>query len=263
MSDIPIYQVDAFTDRPFAGNPAAVCLLSGPADEGWMQQVAQEMNLSETAFVYAKGNDFDLRWFTPAAEVELCGHATLATAHILWQTQVLSAGAIARFHTRSGLLTAEPRGDLIELNFPALRVETAPIPAAIVDALGVAPIYCGKFGARYLLELADEEAVRRVQPDFAALNALPERGVVITSRGAGEFDFVSRYFAPWVGVNEDPVTGSVHCCLGPFWGQRLGKTALMAYQASARGGVIHVRLLGERVGLGGRAVTVAAGRLVL
>ncbi|MEZ4657644.1 MAG: PhzF family phenazine biosynthesis protein [Caldilineaceae bacterium] len=262
MRDIPIYQVDAFTDRPFAGNPAAVCLLNGPADERWMQQVAQEMNLSETAFVYAKDDGFSLRWFTPATEVDLCGHATLATAHILWQTNVMPAGATARFYTRSGLLTAEPRGDLIELNFPALRAETAPIPTAIVDALDVEPIYCGKFGARYLLELKSEDAVRRVQPNFAALKALPERGVVITSRGVGEFDFVSRYFAPWVGVDEDPVTGSVHCCLGPFWGQRLGKTELTAYQASARGGVIHVRLLGERVGLAGRAVMVMAGKLI-
>jgi PhzF family phenazine biosynthesis protein len=205
-----------------------------------------------------------LRWFTPAIEVDLCGHATLASAHILWESNLLKANELAQFYTRSGLLTAERRGDLIELNFPTLSEEPANVPWEITTGLGVAPKYSGKFGARYLIEVETEEMVRNLRPNFTALSALPERGVTVTSLASSlAYDFVSRYFAPWVGVDEDPVTGSTHCCLGPYWSKRLGKNELKAYQASARGGVIHIRIQGERVYLGGRAITVMRGTLLV
>lgn len=267
---ITLFQVDAFTDEAFAGNPAAVCLLpkaneaNEAKDEAWMRLVAREMNLSETAFVCKRDDGFSLRWFTPTIEVDLCGHATLATAHILWETELLKANEVAKFYTRSGLLTAERRDNLIELNFPALSLQPAPVPSQITSALGVTPKYSGKFGAKYLIEVENEEIVRAVNPDFTALKALQERGVVITSLSSSdEYDFVSRYFAPWVGVDEDPATGSNHCCLGPYWGQKLGKKELNAYQASARGGGMRVRVEGERVYLGGRAVTVMSGTLLV
>jgi PhzF family phenazine biosynthesis protein len=261
---ITIFQVDAFTQKPFAGNPAAVCLLPAPRDEAWMQHVAREMNLSETAFLCKQEDGFSLRWFTPATEVDLCGHATLASAHVLWESGLLKPGEQARFHTRSGLLTAEHKEGLVELNFPVLLEEPAIASAELVAALGIEAKYVGRFGARYLLEVETEAVVRGLKPDFHLLRALPGRGVVVTSVSvSGEYDFISRYFAPWVGVDEDPVTGSVHCCLGPFWGRRLEKKRLTAYQASARGGVIHIQLKGERVYLGGCAVTVLRGELLV
>jgi PhzF family phenazine biosynthesis protein len=260
---IPVFQVDAFADRPFSGNPAVVCLLPAPRDERWMQDVAQEMNLSETAFVCERDDGFDLRWFTPKWEVDLCGHATLASAHVLWETDRLDSLKQARFHTHSGLLTAERRGDLIELNFPALAERPAAAPKELLTALGVTPRYVGKFGKRYLIEVEAEETIRNLAPDFSALRALPGRGVVVTCAAASpQYDIVSRYFAPWGGVDEDPVTGSVHCCLGPFWAKRLGKDELVAYQASPRGGILHIRLEGGRVCLGGHAVTVLRGELL-
>jgi PhzF family phenazine biosynthesis protein len=264
MMGIKLFQVDAFTDQPFAGNPAAVCLLPEPRKKNWMQQVACEMNLSETAFVWKQDDGFSLRWFTPAIEVDLCGHATLASAHILWESHLLKANELARFYTRSGLLQAERRGDLIELNFPTLNEEPVTAPWEIATGLGVTPKYSGKFGARYLIEVETEEMVRNLRPNFTALRALPERGVTVTSLASSSaYDFVSRYFAPWVGVDEDPVTGSTHCCLGPYWSKRLGKNELKAYQASMRGGVINIRLQDERVYLGGRAVTVMGGVLLV
>ncbi len=258
------FHVDSFTEVPFAGNPAGVCLLASPRDGTWMQQVAAEMNLSETAFLSPQEDGFSLRWFTPTTEVDLCGHGTLASAHVLWETGTLDRHQQARFHTRSGLLTAT-RGDLlITLDFPALAEEPATAPTELIAALGVEPRYVGRFGGEYLLELETEEQVRQVRPDFPSLKAMPGQAVVITSVSASdEFDFVSRCFAPWVGVDEDPVTGSVHCCLGPFWGKRLGKERLVAYQASARGGVVHMELKDGRVDLGGRAVTVLRGELVV
>jgi PhzF family phenazine biosynthesis protein len=260
---LDLYQVDAFTDRAFAGNPAAVCFLDGPRDAGWMQDVAREMNLSETAFLLPAEDGLNLRWFTPAVEVELCGHATLASAHALWETGRLGAGETARFHTLSGLLTAERQGEWIELDFPARRVEPVEPPPALLAALGAAPVYVGKSRYDYFLELPDEEAVRATRPDFQALRPLPVRGIIVTARGAGNpFDFVSRFFAPGSGVDEDPVTGSAHCTLAPYWGARLGKEEMLAYQASARGGVVRVRVVGERVRLGGQAVTVLQGRLL-
>jgi len=269
---IPIFQVDAFAEEPFKGNPAGVCLLRGPANPvvadqaSWMQSVAAEMNLAETAFPLAEGEGFRLRWFTPKVEVRLCGHATLATAHILWEQGFLAPEQEARFQTLSGLLTARRDGDRIELDFPA----RPPLPKppdwadAVAGALGIKPLYIGMSAEDILFEAADEGAVRCVQPDFATLRSLPARGVIVTSRSADpRFDFVSRFFAPAVGVDEDPVTGSSHTVLVPYWAQRLGKRTFTAYQASARGGVLYLRLDGDRVKIAGHAVTVIKGELVI
>jgi PhzF family phenazine biosynthesis protein len=263
---LPIYQVDAFTDRPFAGNPAGVCLLPAEdpraADAAWMQAVAREMNLSETAFLVPSAEGFGLRWFTPAVEVDLCGHATLASAHVLFELGILSAERAMSFRTRSGLLGARRREGWIELDFPAEPAVPVQAPAELLEALGVEPLYVGRNRLDYLVELGSEEAVRSLAPDLRRLATLKERGVMVTSRSrSSEYDFVSRFFAPGAGIDEDPVTGSAHCCLGPFWGARLGREELTGYQASARGGVVRVRLAGERVFLYGRAVTVIRGEL--
>lgn len=258
-----ITQVDAFTDTPFAGNPAAVCLLPAPHDEGWMQNVAREMNLSETAFLVRQADGYSLRWFTPSVEVALCGHATLASAHVLWEDGHLPATQQARFHTKSGLLTGDRAGEWIELDFPAKREEAAPAPAGLAEALGVTARYVGRNQFDYLVEVDDEPTVRSLAPNHAALATLPVRGVIVTSRADSPgYDFVSRFFAPGSGVPEDPVTGSAHCALGPYWQSRLGKSDLVAYQASPRGGVVRVRVAGERVKLGGKAVTVLRGELL-
>jgi PhzF family phenazine biosynthesis protein len=260
---LTIFQVDAFTTKPFAGNPAGVCVLSRPAEESWMQNVAREMNLSETAFLFREGDGFRLRWFTPAVEVDLCGHATLASAHILWEMGYTRPDEKVNFHTRSGVLTAERKGDWIEMDFPAKPEEPAPEPAGLAQALGVKIQYLGRNQFDYLVEVASAEIVGNLKPDLTLLGTLPIRGVIVTSRSSSrEFDFVSRFFAPRVGVNEDPVTGSSHCCLGPFWANRLHKNELVAYQASPRGGVIRVRVTGPRVILGGQAVTVLRGELL-
>jgi predicted PhzF superfamily epimerase YddE/YHI9 len=259
---IPITLVDAFTSVAFAGNPAAVCLLPAPQSDSWMQKVAQEMNLSETAFLDPRAGGYNLRWFTPAAEVDLCGHATLASAHILWEEKHLPLDETARFHTRSGLLQATRRGEWIEMDFPATPDQAYEVPPELIDGLRVKPQYVGRSKFDFIAELASEEQVRQVRPDFALLRALGGRGVIVTSRSSGgEYDFVSRFFAPAVGIDEDPVTGSAHSCLAPFWSSRLGKKELKAYQASARGGVIRLRMNGERVLIGGQAVTVVRGEL--
>jgi PhzF family phenazine biosynthesis protein len=263
---LDLYQVDAFTPRPFAGNPAAVCLLPEPRDAQWMQDVAREMNLAETAFLHPEDGGYRLRWFTPAVEVELCGHATLASAHVLWETGRLPLEETARFHTLSGLLTAQRSGEWIELDFPARPAEETPAPEGLAEALGAdsaEPRFVGRSRYDYLLELESESAVRNADPDFRRLASLQVRGVIITARASeGPYDVVSRFFAPGAGVDEDPVTGSAHCTLGPFWASRLGKPELLAYQASARGGVVRVRVEGDRVKLGGQAVTVLQGRLL-
>jgi PhzF family phenazine biosynthesis protein len=252
-----IYQVDSFTDQPFAGNPAGVCLLPAPAPAAWMQNIAREMNLSETAFLVRQTDGFELRWFTPAAEVRLCGHATLASAHILWQVGVLAPGEQARFHTLSGLLTAMQHADWIEMDFPARPAKPVQPPAGLAEALGAKFDYIGRDADDYLVELESEAAVRALKPDITALGKLPVRGTIVTARATDtRFDFVSRFFAPAVGVSEDPVTGSAHCCLTPYWADKLGKTEMLAYQASARGGIVRVCLAGERVLLSGQAVTV-------
>jgi len=259
----PIVVVDAFTDRPFAGNPAAVCLLEREADERWMQSVAAEMNLSETAFLRRGADGYGLRWFTPAVEVALCGHATLASAHHLWESGSLPPAAPARFHTKSGVLTAGRRGAWIELDFPAKPESPAEASPQLVQALGAAATYVGASQFDCLVELSSEEAVRSLAPDVSLLRALPWRGVIVTSRSTTPgYDFISRFFAPKVGVPEDPVTGSAHCVLGPFWKKRLGKDDFVAYQASPRGGVVKVGVRGDRVLLSGQAVTVWQGELM-
>jgi PhzF family phenazine biosynthesis protein len=260
---VQIFQVDAFTEKPFSGNPAAVCILPGPCSPTWMQNVAKEMNLSETAFLYKQEDGFHLRWFTPVAEVDLCGHATLASAHILWETGLLNSKEQARFLTRSGLLMAEMREDQIELNFPANPDEPASAPPGLLEALGITPQYVGRSKFDYLIEVNSEESVRKIRPDFTLLKTVPVRGISVTSLATSPgYDFISRFFAPRVGVNEDPVTGSVHCTLGPFWSKKLGKNEFIAYQASERGGVLRIRVAGDRVYLGGRAVTILRGELI-
>jgi PhzF family phenazine biosynthesis protein len=259
---IPLFHVDAFTERPFGGNPAAVCLLDEARDAQWMQAVAAEMNLSETAFIRPVEDGFELRWFTPELEVELCGHATLASAHALWNAAGYGAGPI-HFHTKSGVLTASKNGDWIELDFPATPATETEAPAGLLEGLGVAPSFVGTSRFDKFVVGESEEAVRALEPNFERLRRIAMRGVMVTSTSEdGRYDFVSRYFAPGAGINEDPVTGSAHCCLGPFWGGRLGKSEMTAFQASARGGVVRVRVSGDRVILGGQAVTVARGELV-
>jgi PhzF family phenazine biosynthesis protein len=261
----PIFHVDAFTQRPFAGNPAAVCLLSGRRDEAWMQGVAREMNLAETAFLERTGRSWNLRWFTPTVEVDLCGHATLASAHILWEEGRAPRGGTLAFDTKSGRLTAASRAGMIELDFPSEPATPGPAPAELLAALPVTKaLSTGRNRFDYLIEVEDEATVRSLEPDFRAIAAAcgSGRGVIVTAASARpEHDFVSRYFLPAAGIDEDPVTGSTHCCLGPFWGGRLKKTELSGYQASARGGTVRVRLAGDRVFLGGHAVTVARGEL--
>lgn len=265
MKPYPFFQVDAFTQQPFHGNPAAVVLLEQAMPDVWMQSVALEMNLSETAFLLPEADGWRLRWFTPAVEVRLCGHATLASAHTLFSNGILAPTAQAHFYTLSGLLTAEQRpGGWIELNFPTQNVQPGPVPVGLLEALNAPkPIYVGSNGVDLLVEFENEAVVRTLQPNFTALNAVEARGIIVTSRSiAPEYDFISRFFAPRVGVNEDPVTGSAHTCLTPYWSARLGKTILQAYQASARGGVLQVELVGERVLLRGQAVRVVQGQLL-
>jgi predicted PhzF superfamily epimerase YddE/YHI9 len=259
-----IYQVDSFTDRPFAGNPAGVCVLDRPAADDWMQAVATEMNVAETAFLVGRPDrSFDLRWFTPSVEVDLCGHATLASAHVLWTEKIFPDTERARFHTRSGLLTAWRDGDSIRMDFPAEPVVEQTPPPALAGAVGVPFSFAGRNRMDWLVEVADEAAVRRVAPDLRSLAALGVRGVIVTARSASpEADFVSRFFAPAAGVDEDPVTGSAHCALGPYWGAKLGKTSLVGSQLSARGGRVECALDGARVVLGGRAVTVLKATLL-
>ncbi|MBW4645346.1 MAG: PhzF family phenazine biosynthesis protein [Goleter apudmare HA4340-LM2] len=267
-----ITQVDAFTNRPFAGNPAAVCVLlttQGDAYGGlcqrWMQNIAQEMNLSETAFLVRQDDGFNLRWFTPTVEVPLCGHATLASAHVLWSEGHLSVDEAARFYTKSGVLTAKKQGDWIELDFPVNRSQATVAPLELREALRVPykSVYQNSLG--YLVELESEELVRELQPNFQLLKTLPMADVIVTSAANSDspYDFVSRFFAPGLGINEDPVTGAAHCCLAPFWRDRLHKDQFLAYQASSRGGVVKIYYDGgDRVFLSGQAVTVLRGELI-
>lgn len=284
----PLYQVDAFTDRPFAGNPAAVCIVDRPMPEDWMQDVAAEMNLAETAYLLPADDGFDLRWFTPTVEVDLCGHATLAAAHVLWETERLALADTARFHTRSGLLTATrvdgawlppvtpPTRDsspgaesgaansriAIELDFPAEPEHAAEPPMALRDALDADLLYTGKNRFDILVEVADAHKLRNLRPDFRRLAEIPARGIIVTCPSdRPDCDFLSRFFAPASGIDEDPVTGTAHCCLGPFWQRRLNRSQLIGCQVSRRGGVVGVRMAGDRVMLTGQAVTVLKGQL--
>ncbi len=258
----PIQVVDAFTDTVFSGNPAAICVLPAPADAAWMQQVAVEMNLSETAFIVPQGDAFGLRWFTPAAEVDLCGHATLAGAHLLWETGALDADQPAHFDTLSGRLTATRDGDWITLDFPAEPATEADLPAALADGLDTAPRWCGRNRMDYLVEIDGEGVVRGLAPDFAGLAAIDTRGIIVTARAETDgIDFVSRFFAPRHGINEDPVTGSAHTLLTPYWVERLGKNPLMARQISARGGTLWCELKGDRVSIAGYATDYMRGEI--
>lgn len=261
---LPIFHVDAFTSSPFKGNAAAVCILDQPREDAWLQKVAGEMNLAATTFLYPQDDGYRLRWFSAQTELELCGHGTLASAHTLWEQGYLASDIQARFYTRGGFLTAKQDGAWIELDFPAkpeVEAEALPILSA---SLGVTPRYIGKSQLDYLVEVESEDVVRTIRPDFALLATVPARGVIITAaaNAASAYDFVSRFFCPSVGINEDPVTGSAHCALSPFWSKRLGRAQLTGYQASARGGIVRVQLDGERVHLGGQAVTVARGELL-
>jgi len=259
-----LYQVDAFTSRPFAGNPAAVVLLDAWPDDVWMQQVAAENNLAETAFVTPGGEAWGLRWFTPAAEVDLCGHATVATAHVLWESERLATDVAAGFETRSGHLGASPLGDgWIELDFPSLPAEAADPPPGVLEGLGApVPKFVGRSRFDFLIELDSATAVEKIVLDPRLLRDVDARGVCVTARGDGDVDFVSRFFAPAVGVDEDPVTGSAHCILTPYWAARLGKERMVARQLSVRGGELRLHARGERAGIAGQAVTVVRGVLV-
>jgi predicted PhzF superfamily epimerase YddE/YHI9 len=263
MTSIRLFQVDAFTDRPFGGNPAAVCLLPEAKEDRWLQAVGQEMNLSETAFLLQEGDGFRLRWFTPKVEVDLCGHATLASAHVLWTEGFVPSSDSINFHTRSGRLQAARRAARIEMDFPSKPASTTSPPGGLLEAMGVSARYVGRNEFDYLIQVESEDSVRRIAPDFARLAQIDVRGVIVTALSETPgFDFVSRFFAPRAGVDEDPATGSAHCCLGPYWQERLGKSEFTAFQASARGGVVQVRVAGDRTVLGGQAVTVLRGELV-
>ncbi len=264
---LSLYQIDAFTREPFSGNPAAVCLLERPASEERMQKVAREMNLSETAFMVQRQEPdaFDLRWFTPTTEVELCGHATLASAHWLYERETAAAGARISFHTASGVLHAERDGELLWLDFPSEKPSTASTPDGLYEALGgEEPVSVGRSRRDLFVRLEDEEMVRSLSPDLSALARIDARGVIVTAPGASDgADFVSRFFAPRAGVPEDPVTGSAHCALAPYWAEELGRNALTGRQLSDRGGTVHVRAKGNRVALGGHAVTVLRATLLV
>jgi predicted PhzF superfamily epimerase YddE/YHI9 len=262
LPKMQIIQVDAFTDRPFAGNPAAVCILEEPRDAGWMQRVASEMNLSETAFVVPEkpDGDFGLRWFTPSVEVDLCGHATLATAHVLRER---GFDGRSRFHTRSGVLTTWTEDGWIVMDFPARPAEAAAPPAGLFDVLPAKPVFVGRVGTDYLVALPSAHLVRSMRPDVTQVGRIEARGLIVTAPSdRPEYDFVSRFFAPRMGIPEDPVTGAAHCCLAPYWAARLGKSSMVGFQASARGGEVRVTLQGDRVLLAGQAVTVLRGELV-
>lgn len=264
LEPLKYFVVDAFADRPFSGNPAAVVPLNAWPDNAWLKNVAMEMNLSETAFFVPAADGFALRWFTPAVEVDLCGHATLATARVLAELGLLLEGATADFSTRSGLLRAARHGERFELDFPVKGEQPAEPPDGLLEALGTGATYVGRNQFDYLVEVESAAGVRALRPDFGQLAQVACRGIIVTARGDDRrFDFVSRFFAPAAGVNEDPVTGSAHCCLSDYWGRRLGKTQLVGYQASQRGGVVHVERRGDRVLLGGRAILMARGELLV
>jgi PhzF family phenazine biosynthesis protein len=261
---VQIFIVDAFANRAFTGNPAAVCLLAEAVDASWMQTVAAEMNLSETAFLLKREQDYLLRWFTPTDEVDLCGHATLASAHILWEQGHAEPEEELQFLTKSGRLSAKREDDQIQLNFPLELEEKCNAPMFLLDSLGVTPLYVGKNRIDYIVEVASEDIVRALKPDFNLLKQVKSRGVIVTSKADSDaYDFVSRCFYPATGINEDPVTGSAHCCLGPYWQAKLNKSDLTAYQVSQRGGVLNLKIMGNRILISGQAITTLRGMLVI
>ncbi|KAA5539443.1 PhzF family phenazine biosynthesis protein [Roseiconus nitratireducens] len=271
---IRLWQIDAFADQPFTGNPAAVCVLEKFPSDGWMQSVAAEMNLSETAFVVPANqpDHYELRWFTPRVEVDLCGHATLAAAHVIWQAQFSENNAAVNFATRSGNLRCLREGEVISLDFPATppkeHCTEAPAdafrfdPAALLSALGLRSATILTTAYDLMVVIEDEQTLRSLAPDQHQLSAIETRGVMVTARSENAgIDFVSRFFAPRCGIDEDPVTGSAHCCLAPYWSERLGKTSLVGYQASSRGGSVLCEVGDGRVKLSGKAVTVLEAQL--
>jgi PhzF family phenazine biosynthesis protein len=262
MSPLALFQIDAFTSEPFKGNPAAVCFLDTPRPDDWMRSVAMEMNLSETAFLLPEENGYRLRWFTPVAEVDLCGHATLASSHALFETGRLKPEEIARFFTRSGVLTAKQDHGWIELNFPVTPVEPVDPPPGLLPALGIKPRFVGKSQFDLFVELPSEEEVQSLKPDFYALKNLSARGIIVTASSC-KYDFISRFFAPGLGIDEDPVTGSAHCALAPYWAEKLGKNQFFAFQASSRGGMLNIILDGDRVRISGQATTVISAQLLV
>ena len=258
-----IYQVDAFTTVKFKGNPAAVVLLQQPGDAHWMQKVAAEMNLSETAFVTPAATGFDLRWFTPVAEVDLCGHATLAAAHILYEYNILAKNKVARFQTKSGILTVHQKDDLLEMDFPAEPASEIPPIPVLTRALGIDPVITAQNRMDILVQVQSADSVINLKPNYEELAQIPVRGVIVTSiSNDTAYDFISRFFAPRYGVNEDPVTGSAHCCLAPYWAEKLEKNSLIGFQAGQRGGFVYMSNKRNRVELAGHAVTIFAGQLI-
>ena len=264
MAHISFFQVDAFTDTPFKGNPAAICLLEAVMPEELMQKIAFENNLAETAFILQTEDGFSLRWFTPTVEVKLCGHATLASAHILWEKGVLPESSTARFFTKSGLLTVTKKNEWIQLNFPKFGLSDVDVPQEMINALGSNPINSMTASdGRFILELANEKEVLSLKPDFSVLKNYETIVVTSQSEPSSAYDFISRSFVPAHGINEDPVTGSSHCALAPYWSEKLGKNNLYAYQASSRGGALNLQVIDDRVLIEGKAVTVIEGVLKL
>ncbi|HWO96671.1 MAG TPA: PhzF family phenazine biosynthesis protein [Bacillus sp. (in: firmicutes)] len=259
-----IFVVDAFTNKAFSGNPAAVCVLADAANATWMQQVAAEMNLSETAFLHPHEDGYSLRWFTPNTEVDLCGHATLASAHILWEAEHADSKQPIKFYTKSGVLSAAKKGEWIELDFPAEPPgEVKMYPKELVAALGIEPLYVGRNRFDYLVEIESEETLKELKPDFSLLQQLETRGIIVTSKSlSNEFDFVSRSFFPAIGIQEDPVTGSAHCCLAPYWQKKITKDHFLAHQASERGGTLKIHLQEDRVLISGQAITTLKSELL-
>jgi len=277
MPTLPIYQVDAFTSTPFRGNPAAVCLLSEPLDNSTMQSIAAEMNLSETAFVspmdpssssFREATEFSLRWFTPTVEVPLCGHATLATSAVLFFETGNGSDTIS-YHTLSGILTARRSGEKISLDFPGEMPDHVEPPLDLLNSMGIVDPYECHFapGSQKLLVILEgEHAVTGLKPDFKAMldstSDLHIAGVIVSSKGEPPYDFISRFFAPWWGIDEDPVTGAAHTVLAPYWSRRLGKENMKAYQASARSGELDLRLGTDgRVEISGSAIVIMRGDL--
>ncbi|WCK56765.1 PhzF family phenazine biosynthesis protein [Aneurinibacillus sp. Ricciae_BoGa-3] len=260
-----IFHINAFTDKPFSGNPAAICILDTPQEKQWMQRMAQEMNQPVTAFIFRRTNNlYDLHWFTPTTELDLCGHGTLGSAHVLWQQDYLTPDKGIQFYTKSGLLTVKQVSDGIQLDFPANPPVDAEVPAELKQALGIPAKHVAKNSLGYILEVESEEIVKKIQPNFELLSFIPVTGVIVTSPSSyTDFDFVSRYFAPRIGINEDPVTGSAHCGLGPYWSAKLQKKKLIGYQASSRGGIVKLELRENQVLLTGQAITILEGKVAL
>ena len=259
-----IIYVDAFARKPFCGNPAAVCILPEDIDDLLKQNIALEINFSETAFLFPFKSGYRLRWFTPKNEVDLCGHATLASAHVLWEKEIVSKSEKIDFYTNSGLLIAEFKDNYIIMDFPSTPPAECSLPQELANALGVPIKYSGKSQFDYIVEIESEEVLREISPDFSLLQKVDTRGVIVTAKSMDrKYDFISRFFAPGAGVNEDPVTGSAHCCLGPYWEKKMNKSEFHAYQASPRGGELSVNVMEDRCVLIGECISIMKADLLL